>query len=231
MINTCHFAPDKPSSKLEDHISSFQRLILEAKELNPIFINAHAGRDSFSPEIASLFFEAALAIEEKENILICHETHRGRILFNPWVTRDMCKKFPKLKLTADLSHWCVVAERVFDSASGLDDDWEEILGIVAERTYHIHARVGYAQGPQVPDPAAPEYEAALHAHEMWWDRILLKQASLGKKQMTVEPEHGADGYQHLLPYTKMPVGDLWVINNWIKDRQRERMSKQPFWEK
>ena len=35
------------------------------------------------------------------------------MLYNPWVTRDMCRLFPDLKLTADFSHFCVVAERVF----------------------------------------------------------------------------------------------------------------------
>lgn len=88
-------------------------------------------------------------MKEKEGIAIYHETHRGRILYNPWITRDICKVFPTLKLTADLSHWCVVAERIFDPASGLDDDWQEILDIVSERTHHIHARVGYEEGPQV----------------------------------------------------------------------------------
>jgi hypothetical protein len=153
----------------------------------------------------------------------------------------MCKEFPSLKLTADLSHWCVVAERVFDSQSGLDDDWEETLQIVSERTHHIHARVGYAQGPQVllqfsanlvlkvPDPAAPEYRAALEAHEGWWDRIIAQQASLGKKEITVEPEHGTNGYQQRLPYTQVEMANLWVVNSWIKDRERERMSRLPYW--
>jgi hypothetical protein len=231
MINTCHFLPDKPSSQPSDHVASFKRLVAEAKELNPIFINSHSGRDSWSYEVAKQFFSEVLAFEERAGIPIYHETHRGRILYNPWITRDLCKEFKNLKLTADLSHWCVVAERVFDKKSGLDDDWEGILDIVSERTHHIHMRVGYAQGPQVPDPAAPEYRPALHAHESWWDRILKKQAELGKKEMTCEPEHGTDGYQHQLPYTKVEVADLWEVNNWVKNAQKERMSKQSYWAK
>ena len=62
------------------------------------------------------------------------------------MTRDLCRRFDKLKLTADLSHFCVVAERVFAAD---DDDWAEVLHEVANHTRHIHARVGYAQGPQV----------------------------------------------------------------------------------
>lgn len=114
--------------------------------MNAIFINSHSGRDSWDTRTAETFFAHALQVEKREQIMILHETHRGRILYNPWVTRDMCKTFPDLKLTADLSHFCVVAERVFDAESGLDDDWEEVLEIVADRTRHLHARVGYAQG-------------------------------------------------------------------------------------
>lgn len=49
--------------------------------------------------------------------------------------------------------------------------------------------------------------------------------------MTCEPEHGTDGYQHQLPYTKVEVADLWAVNNWVKNCQKERMSKQPYWGK
>jgi sugar phosphate isomerase/epimerase len=229
MINTCTFTPDPISSKLEDHIQSFKRLVLEAKELNPILINSHSGRDSWNFETGKKFFKMALEFEKEQNILICHETHRGRILFNPWITRDMCQSFPELKLTADLSHFTVVAGRVFDITSGLDDDWVEILQIISQRTKHIHARVGYENGPQVPHPAAPEYQKALELHEIWWDSILETQAKLGTPLQTIEPEHGTNGYQHLLPFTKMPVGDLWEINNWVKDHELERMGKKYNW--
>jgi hypothetical protein len=49
--------------------------------------------------------------------------------------------------------------------------------------------------------------------------------------MTVEPEHGANGYQHELPFTCMPVADLWKVNLWMKNRQLQRMSQLPFWAK
>jgi hypothetical protein len=62
-----------------------------------------------------------------------------------------------------------VAERVFHEQ---DEDWAACMAEFARATKHIHARVGYAQGPQVPDPRAPEYQAALVAHERWWDQIL-----------------------------------------------------------
>lgn len=63
MINTCTFAPDKASSKIGDHVASFQRLVDEAKELNPAFINSHSGRDSWSFEDACKFFTEILPIQ------------------------------------------------------------------------------------------------------------------------------------------------------------------------
>jgi hypothetical protein len=142
-----------------------------------ILINSHSGLDSFSERESRAFFKAALEIEKEEDVMVCHETHRGRILYNPWITRDMCLAFPELKLTgkssavslfhlssADLSHWCVIAERVFDKNSGYDDGWEDILDLVADHCRHIHARVGYAQGPQVPDPAGISAHLDSNAH-------------------------------------------------------------------
>ncbi len=85
--------------------------------LRPILINSHSGCDSWPVETAHAFFKRAIDVEAETGILICHETHRQRILYNPWATRDACRVFSGLALTADLSHFCVVAERVFD-----DDD-------------------------------------------------------------------------------------------------------------
>lgn len=44
----------------------------------------------------------------------------------------------------DYSHFCVVAESYLEEQS-------EMLEQVNERSFHIHARVGYPQGPQVTD--------------------------------------------------------------------------------
>ncbi|MGC5340916.1 sugar phosphate isomerase/epimerase, partial [Escherichia coli] len=77
------------------------------------------------------------------------ETHRASSLYSPWLTLDIVRQLPRLRYTADISHWVVVCERLLDDP--LDD-----LTLFLERVHHVQARVGYAQGPQVPDPAAPE---------------------------------------------------------------------------
>ncbi len=36
------------------------------------------------------------------------------------------------------------------------------------------------------------------------------------------------GYQQKIPYTKMETADLWEINDWIRAREAERMSRQQY---
>jgi hypothetical protein len=100
---------------------------------------------------------------------------------------------------------------------------------IARATKHIHMRVGFAEGPQVNDPRAPEHAQALKSHEAWWDQILAKQAELGVASMTCEPEHGTDGYQQMLPFSNTETANLWDINKSIRDREAERMPKQAYW--
>jgi len=54
---------------------------------------------------------------------------------------------PELLLCADLSHFVVVTETH-------PADWKltEAIDALADRVIHIHARVGYEEGPQVNDP-------------------------------------------------------------------------------
>jgi hypothetical protein len=164
MVNTCTPAGDNVGShELAHHLASFERQVAEALALSahgvrPLLINAHSGQDAWAPEVARAFFARALAVEAEAGVLICHETHRGRVLYNPWVTRDLCRALPALHLTADLSHFCVVAERVFAAD---DADWAACMAEFARATRHVHMRVGFAEGPQVNHPRAPEHKEAL----------------------------------------------------------------------
>ena len=234
MVNTCTplaggpLADPAPSQALADHIASFEAQVAEALALKPLLINAHSGCDLWPAETSRAFFRRALEVEAACGALICHETHRGRILYNPWITRDMLREFPALHVTADLSHFCVVAERVFHAK---DADWQAVMREVARACRHVHARVGYAQGPQAPDPRAPEYRDALERHEAWWAAIEDAQAAAGTQLLTYEPEHGHDGYQHMLPYSQIETADVWQINAWMRDRGEARHKAAAWCEK
>ncbi|HTL51555.1 MAG TPA: TIM barrel protein [Planctomycetota bacterium] len=204
---------------VEEHLASFEKQVHEAASLKPKFIVSHSGRDAFSPSEADDFFARALEIETKAKIQVAHETHRGRILFNPWSTERVLKQFSELKLCCDFSHFVCVAERLLG-------DCDEIIDLCGKHCLHIHARVGYEEGPQVPDPRAPEYAHHLKAHEKWWNRIWDLQQAAGRKETTMDPEFGPPGYLHTLPNTNVPVADLWDICNWQAQRQTENFLRR-----
>jgi sugar phosphate isomerase/epimerase len=204
---------------LEEHLQSFQEGLGRATECNALFVTSMAGCDAWSVEQSVQFFGAAHEMARQHGIAASFETHRGRSFFNPWTTRDVLQQLPDLRLTCDFSHWCVVCERLVDSEA-------QVLAMCFERAHHVHARVGYEQGPQVPDPSAPEYAAALHAHERWWSAIWEAHRQQGRAFTTMTPEFGPDKYLQQLPHTQMPVADLKVVNAWMADRQRARFAAQ-----
>ena len=140
------------SSKLHAHLASFVKLLTEAAALKPLFVNSHSGHDSWSKDTAVAFFKYALTMEASLGVTVVHETHRQRLLFSPYSTAEILGSDAlkgKLKINADLSHWCCVCEHVFDAASPRDDWWPATLALVAEHCHFVHCRVGHAEGPQV----------------------------------------------------------------------------------
>lgn len=203
-----------------DHVKSFRTQLDQAVKCGAKQLTVHSGSDAFSLSDAEAFYKDVLAIEKDSPIAVGHETHRGRVFFNPWITRDLLLRFPALRLCVDLSHWVCVAERLnWDDASG------SIVKLCAERTVHVHIRVGYGEGPQVPDPSAPEYANDLKAHLDWWTTIFKTQQARGTKTLTFTPEFGPPGYMHTLPHTNVPVADLWKVCNWIAARVKERFAE------
>lgn len=206
-----------PGGSVREHLDSLRRQVQECLELQPVFVNAHSGSDAWSPAEAEDFYGAALELEQQLGIVIAHETHRSRCFGNPWTTRSILQRFPDLHLTCDFSHWVCVAERLLE-------DCDAIIQLAAQHCHHLHARVGYEQGPQVPDPRAPEWARHLAAHEGWWDTVWAAQRQRGLPVSTLTPEFGPAPYLHTLPFTGMPVADLAEVCDWQARRQAERFS-------
>lgn len=197
-----------------DRRADLEPALAELASYQPLKINLHSGRDSMTRDEAGVFFEEALRLEAQIGIPVSHETHRGRILYSPWDTAYYLRQFPALKITADYSHWVNVCER-------LPDDQAEALALANARAIHVHGRVGYEQGPQAPDPAAPEYAAHLAWHERQWAQIKQRRGEAGDLPLTFTPEYGPPMYLHTLPYTNVPVADLWEICVWGMQRARQ----------
>lgn len=196
------------------HEDAFTAGVKAAAALQPELIISHSARDCMDAERQLNFFKHAVAVENQYGIPVGHETHRHRAMFTPWTTAKLLTALPDLKLTADFSHWCCVCESLLE-------DQTEHLQLAMERTIHIHARVGYAQGPQVPHPGAPEYANELRAHESWWKQILATRTRRGFAYSTITPEFGPPGYMPTIPYTNEPVSDLWETCLWMANRLRE----------
>lgn len=185
-----------------------------AAAYGPRQITSHTGLDAWSDAEAVDFLGFALELERELGIPINHETHRSRILFTPWRTAEILRQLPDLRLTADYSHWVAVAERLLDDRA---DD----MALANTRARHIHARVGFAEGPQVNDPRSPAHEAALAAHEAWWAAIIRERIDDGSARLTVTPEYGPPPYMPTTPFSETPVTDLWDVCLWGAARFRE----------
>ena len=182
----------------------------------PLYINCHSGRDHFSFDQNKTFIEHTTELAKKTGVLICHETHRSRILYSAPVARQFIEKIPELRITFDVSHWCNVHETLLH-------DQEETVLMTLDRVDHIHARIGHPEGPQVNDPRAPEWEDAVKAHLSWWDKVVEKKKKEGKR-LTMLTEFGPPDYMPTLPYTRQPLADQWAINVHMMKLLRSRYS-------
>jgi sugar phosphate isomerase/epimerase len=191
----------------DEHLSHFKKMIDAAAGTTvqqPLYINCHSGRDFFSAEENQAIIDHTTALAKRSGVLICHETHRSRMLYAAPAARPLLQKNPDLKITFDVSHWCNVSESFLQ-------DQPETVAMALDRTEHIHARIGHPEGPQVSDPRAPEWEMAVKAHFAWWDQVVARKKSAGER-ITFLTEFGPPDYMPTTPYDRKPLADQWAIN-------------------
>jgi hypothetical protein len=194
---------------------SFKKQLQQCAEPNPILINSHTGRDYFSFEQNLELIDIAQDFSVKTGITIAHETHRGRLGYSPQMLSEFFKVRNDFSITADFSHWVCVTESMLENFSEIIEE-----GIL--RSKHIHARIGFEQGPQVPDPRAPEWNYALDIFLAWWDKIILTNKEAGCKVMPITTEFGPRPYMPAIPFSKLPVADQFDINCFMKDLLKTR---------
>lgn len=196
-----------------EHLASFRRECEVGAAGGAELIVAHAGADWFDDTVAARFLTDCVRIGREFGLRPAFETHRGRILFTPWRTLRLLQQVDDLWLNADFSHFVCVAERLLEDRSGL-------METLAARSIHIHQRVGFENGPQVPDPRDQRWAAHLAAHERWWDAVWAAAAARGDASVSLTPEYG--------PPTYAPVGQdpetRWEICEWTTDRARRRFA-------
>ena len=118
------------------HLDSFRAQCREASALGATKAAVHAGADSFGADRGQRFIETCRSIAIDLGLRPCFETHRGRILYNPFVCATLLERIPDLELTSDLSHWLLVVDRI-------PTDIMELFERASERSGHLHARIGH----------------------------------------------------------------------------------------
>lgn len=177
-------------------------------------IDSQTGRDFYSFEQNLSLINEASQFTKKTGIPVVHETHRNKCLFAAHVSKAYLEKIPELKITLDASHWVCVAESFLE-------DQTLAIELAIERTEHIHARVGYPEGPQIPDPRVPEWQHAVAAHLAWWDKVIERK----KKEntiLTISPEFGPYPYMVHIPTNADPICNQWDVNVYMMELLKKR---------
>jgi sugar phosphate isomerase/epimerase len=199
---------------IKEFCKSFDYYLQLSAETNPLLINSHSGRDSFSLQDQLKVLDTAFMFEHKSNIAVAHETHRGRLAFSPGNAQQLFNKRKQMRITADLSHWVCVTESYLPY-------FESTLKQAIERTIHVHARVGHPQGPQVPDPRLPAWSESLNQFSTWWSRIIESHRNKGTSRLTFTTEFGPPPYMWTHKRNNAPVASQWELNLYIKSLLKE----------
>ena len=195
--------------------SSFLTNLHICAEPAPLLINSHTGRDYFTLQQNLELIDLAQEFSEKSGITVVHETHRGRVGYSPQMTEQIFRVNKDFRITADFSHWVCVTESFLENFSG-------ILSEAVARTKHVHARIGYEEGPQVPDPRAPEWKHAVNHFLSWWDQIVAANEQQQCKVLAFTTEFGPPPYMPVMPFTNQPVASQFEINCYMKDLLNDR---------
>ena len=201
----------------KEGLEQFKKGLKTITQWNPVLVNCHTGSDFFTESQNAAFIEVANVISAKNEVPVYHETHRGRFSYSLPETKKYLNAIPNLKLTLDISHWMVVHESLLEGQ-------EELLENVKNRSHHIHARIGHAEGPQVNDPKAPEWKVVLERHLIIWEEIIRKGWRKNKGVFTVTTEFGPADYMPTLPYSRIPLSDQWEANVFIMEAIKNRLN-------
>ncbi|WP_116876927.1 sugar phosphate isomerase/epimerase family protein [Terrimonas sp.] len=205
-------------TNIESFCKSFEYFLYSATETNPILINSHTGRDFFTLDEQLMLLDTASAFSAKNNIEVVHETHRGSIGYSPANAQVLFDLRETMKITADFSHWVCVTESYLDG-------YKAVLNEAVERAAHIHARVGFPQGPQIPDPRNNIWVDAVQTFLQWWIRIVNNAKERKEKQITITPEFGPPPYMWTSIEDNKPIVSQWEINLFMKEILRKNIDE------
>jgi sugar phosphate isomerase/epimerase len=199
------------------HKKEYRERITNLASSAPVLINSQTGKDFFTFEQNAELIAIANEIADQHGVKLVHETHRGKFSFAAHIVANFIKELPDLRIGFDVSHWCAVAESYLENQ-------KENVELAISRADHIHARVGFPEGPQIPDPRVPEWQEAVNIHIGWWEKIVERNRNEGKELFTITSEFGPFPYMPILPFTQQPVTSQWDVNVYMMNMLRERFA-------
>jgi len=175
-----------------EHTAGFEEQYERALLLEPLYLNSHTGCDHFTRDENLAIFDHANSLAAKHGLPVYHETHRGRALFSAPATMEFLDARPELRLVADFFPLVCVHEIVAGRPGGARRARRR------KNACAIHARIGHAEGPQVPDPRGP----ALGAESPGAPCVVEKNCRLSPREgcdrLPICPEFGPPPYMTLL---------------------------------
>ncbi|WP_316847174.1 hypothetical protein [Pedobacter psychrodurus] len=189
---------------------SFAKNLNECAEADPLLINSHTGKDYFSFQQNLALLDIANEFTDKTGVRVAHETHRGRFGYSPQMLDDFFKSDSPFLLTADFSHWVCVTESMLEH---FGPQLKRAIGV----SRHIHARFGYEQGPQVPDPRDPRWEYVKRKFFKWWDEIVAINVKINTPILPITTEFGPHPYMINMPFTEQALTDQFEVNLYLKE--------------
>ena len=194
----------------DEHLASFEQQCRRAHAMGARKAAVHAGADSFGVERGRRFIETCIDIAADLDIRPCFETHRARILYNPFTCATLLDQIPTLELTSDLSHWLLVVDRI-------PHDIIDLFDLASARSGHLHARIGHEKSPQVTEPSDPAWTEHVALFRRWW-QVSVDAAKARGERLSVSPEFGPPPYMHAEPFSGAPSADLVLANQWMREQ-------------
>ncbi|MGJ7032726.1 sugar phosphate isomerase/epimerase [Niabella hirudinis] len=195
-----------------------QLAALRTATKQPLFISVQCGREYFTNAQILQCLLVCQAVAEATGTAIYQETHRNKWSYGAHTVYPVLKQVPELGLTLDVSHWFCVSE------SYLEDQQAAVQAAIRQ-TFHVHARVGHTEGPQVFDPALPEYALALNEHLKIWDQWVAYRQQQGFAESTITPEFGPPPYLTPANRNVNLQQEQWRLNLWVKNLLNKRYNK------
>ena len=189
---------------------SFAKNLNVCAEAQPLLINSHTGKDYFSFQQNLALLDITNEFTAKTGIRVAHETHRGRFGYSPQMLNEFFESDREFLLTADFSHWVCVTESMLEH-------FRPQLKIAMGLSRHIHARFGYEQGPQLPDPRDPRWEYVKLKFLKWWDEIVAVNVKIGTSVLPITTEFGPSPYMINIPFTNRTLTDQFEVNLYMKE--------------